>query len=529
VQVISQLGDVLHVQLPQLFVEWLHALRLLTVDFAAFLSRCLMPCLSVYQQWMIYVVIVPAVMTALVAMLRMTDRWRSMGSAERSEEEIREREREVREKFTVRGYFVLFLVYPSVCRRSFSLFNCRRLGENFSVLIADFDISCESSQHSRFQLGAGLVILVFIVGVPLALFVQLYRTLRTKEENAEIDWIVSNLAREGATLLGQFSEETAKDIVATTEAGQSAAFALGFKSRFYYWESADMGRKLALVGMIIFAGQGSTAQCCLAVLLAFMFFAAQVGFWPCKLDADNQLRAACEAHIFLTCLVAVALKTSLVTEKFQADDYGAVLVSTLVMLGLYAIFCVYVKCRDASSLLTPQNTDEDKDTTDQRRAEVLSNALKMYNLGFGDKNGVLKRQVERLRVRYQDHKVEELLSDNDKRALQWAKEDLDLFAESDTEIMVQAARELNFEYEADDPPRKTVQAITNAIRGRTKRDEQHGVFLSHYQANAGPDVMELKGQLNRTHPELKEIWCLDSVQISLQLCLSLSVCLSVIH
>ena len=49
-------------------------------------------------------------------------------------------------------------------------------------MVADFDISCESSQHSRFQLGAGLVILVFIIGVPLTLFVQLYSTLRTKEE-----------------------------------------------------------------------------------------------------------------------------------------------------------------------------------------------------------------------------------------------------------------------------------------------------------------------------------------------------------
>ena len=202
-----------------------------------------------------------------------------------------------------------------------------------------------------------------------------------------------------------------------------------------------MGRKLALVGMIIFAGQGSTAQCCLAVLLSFRFFAAQVGFWPCKLDADNQLRAACEAHIFLTCLVAVVLKTTLVVEKFKADDYGAVLVSTLVMLGLYAIFCVYVKCRDASLLLTPQDTMK---TKTQRTSDVLQccNALKLYNLGFGDKNGILKRQVERLRERYQDRQVSELLSDSDKRLLQWAKEDLDIFAESDTEIMVQAAREL---------------------------------------------------------------------------------------
>ena len=72
--------------------------------------------------------------------------------------------------------------------------------------------------------------------------------------------------------------------------------------------------------------------------------------------------------------------------------------------------------------------------------------------------------------------------------------------------MKQAARELNFVYEPDDTPHEIVQTITHAICGRTTRDEQYGIFLSHFQQNAGPEMMELKGQLERSHPDLKEIW-----------------------
>jgi len=48
-----------------------------------------------------------------------------------------------------RAYFVLFLVYPAVCRRSFSIFNCRRLGEQLSVLIDDYDLLCMVCQTWR--------------------------------------------------------------------------------------------------------------------------------------------------------------------------------------------------------------------------------------------------------------------------------------------------------------------------------------------------------------------------------------------
>lgn len=490
-QVVTQLGTVLHVQLPPLFVKWLHNLQLLTVDISAFLSSCMMPCLSAYQQWNVYVLVVPAVMGVIVALLFIVERYRHVA--------------DVSDRFKTRAYFVLFLIYPTVCRRSFSLFNCRSLGEHLSVLIDDYNIACYGEQHSRYQLGAGVVILVFIVGVPIFLFLLLSRTLGSQHKlTPEDQYIVSNLVLQGKEVLGQFSADTANDILRMTYTGYAPLTSV-FKTRFYYWESLDMVRKLLLVGMLVFAGQGSTAQCCLAVALSFGFFAAQIGYWPCKLDADNQLRASCEAHIFLTCVVALALKTRLEIEKFRTADYGALLIITLVGLGLHACYCIAAKIRETRRLLAPQ-VDEDNDGVDQRRLSAFGNALKLHNLGFGDTENILFRHVQKLREQYNDFKVAEQLSDDDQRTLSWIKEDLQLQSNSDAAAIQDACHAANIAYEADDAPTVIVRAIANALVERVQREQQDGVFLSHYQALAGPDVMELKGQLERDHPSLAQIW-----------------------
>jgi hypothetical protein len=269
---------------------------------------------------------------------------------------------------------------------------------------------------------------------------------------------------------------------------------------------------LEQVGMIIFAGQGSTAQCSLAVLLSFLFFAAQVGYAPCKLDADNQLRAVSEAHIFLTCLVSLALKTPLVTENFKATDYGAVLYVTLVGLLLHAVWCVYSKIKEARGLLSPKDGGMAEKGT--RREKSLRDALKLHNLGFGDSQGVLAKRVDRLRDKYREEQISNQLSSDDKRKLAWIKEELGLEdlrkgirKASHTDLMEESCKRLNLHYEVSDKPSDTVRSISDAIVARVRREEQDGVFLSHFQANAGPDVMELKGQLEREHPELVgKIW-----------------------
>ena len=516
-QVVTKLGAVLHVQLPPLFEAAVEKLKLLTVDLSAFLTlhdMHIMDCFSVYQRWLVYVAIVPVVMLLVVLLLHIVDSCRDSES--------------VLHKTKIRVYFILFLVYPLVCRQSFSLFNCRTLGENYQVLEVDYDLLCEANTYRKL---AAAVIAVFIVGVPLCLVYLFWQKIRdtrmhslddTHEREGsdakEKQYIIDNLANQGRQILGLFSKEHAKDILQTVDADEAAFFAAGYKGRFFYWESMDMCRKLVLVGMIVFAGQGSTAQCSLAVFLSFLFFAAQIGWSPCKLTEDNHLRAAAEAHIFLTCLVSLALRTPLATEAIKDEQYGAILYVTLCCLGLFATHSIFRKVQMARKLLSPAAETHRRNRKQSDRRRQLEAAMKLHNLGFSDPHGILRAEVDRLRQKHRNEELLKQLDENDQRKLAWIKEELWTKEELDeyrrgrhsaeVEVLKEACDRANVVYDSSDTPSEVVRNIADAIVQRVRHDEQKGgIFLSHYQANGGPDMMQLKGELEREYPQLVgNIW-----------------------
>ena len=83
--------------------------------------------------------------------LRLVDSRRS--PAEPAEKKLMRRspaeKKLLRERRSIR-FFVLFLIYPMLCNRSFGYFNCRRLGENTSLLIDDYAVDCNSSSSELF-------------------------------------------------------------------------------------------------------------------------------------------------------------------------------------------------------------------------------------------------------------------------------------------------------------------------------------------------------------------------------------------
>ena len=102
------------------------------------------------------------------------------------------------------------------------------------------------------------------------------------------------------------------------------------------------------------------------------------------------------------------------------------------------------------------------------------------------------------------------LSAADKRLLAFIREDLALLDGSTIATMTAASERLGLRpFDATEivSLSSEVQRLAEAVAAHASDEEQHGVFLSHYQANAGPDVMDLKGQLEQQHPTLRgAIW-----------------------
>ena len=84
---------------------------------------------------------------------------------------------------------VLFL-YPGLATKIFNVFNCKIInGIDGKVLTADFAIKCYEEKHSIYLIVAVAFLLVYILGIPLAMFIVLWRNrnhLHFENESEEL-------------------------------------------------------------------------------------------------------------------------------------------------------------------------------------------------------------------------------------------------------------------------------------------------------------------------------------------------------
>lgn len=80
----------------------------------------------------------------------------------------------VRRKHVSVALWITFLIYSSVSSTLFQMFSCETLEDGNTYLRADYRIECSSTKHQTLQIYAGLMILVYPVGVPLAYAVLLF-------------------------------------------------------------------------------------------------------------------------------------------------------------------------------------------------------------------------------------------------------------------------------------------------------------------------------------------------------------------
>ena len=65
---------------------------------------------------------------------------------------------------------LLYLVWPSLCSQTFSLFACRSVcGDTITFLRADLDVSCWEGIHAHYAVGVGFPMLfLYVIGLPVA-------------------------------------------------------------------------------------------------------------------------------------------------------------------------------------------------------------------------------------------------------------------------------------------------------------------------------------------------------------------------
>jgi hypothetical protein len=186
-------------------------------------------------------------------------------------------------------FVMIFLLYPTVSRRAFQVFDCHDLDRGESWLKADYAIDC--NDLGSMQLLGLFFVVVYALGVPCVFFAL----LRSKAELIQAD---------------------------DADTKERFGFLIDdYVPSCYYWEPIDLSRKLILTSVLMFFRAGTVAQLMLAQVVSVLYCALQCLKMPYADKWNNMLKIATDLQIIITLTILLGLKAT--AGDSSADNLGA--------------------------------------------------------------------------------------------------------------------------------------------------------------------------------------------------------------
>jgi ABC-type branched-subunit amino acid transport system substrate-binding protein len=183
--------------------------------------------------------------------------------------------------------FVLYLSYPSMCVHIFGIFKCRKLADGTRYLAADPNILCNtapvegylSTSLSWVDYRAFAVIAAVLIGggIPV-LFLYKLHSVRNKLKAGDMK-----------------------------HAGGVAFIVRHFKKDLWWWEVADLLRKLGSALLMQELGTGSSINLAYMVMFSCFWTGCYAWFQPYKHAHINVLQLCCQVAIFGSAFLALLL------------------------------------------------------------------------------------------------------------------------------------------------------------------------------------------------------------------------------
>ena len=160
-----------------------------------------------------------------------------------------------KDKFVVTVCVVLYMIYPTLCKRAFEMFNCKTIA-GVQYLRADLEARCYEGDHLVAVLTLGLgQLLIFVIGGPALVLAFLRRNRRHPG---------GGLSRH--VVMVRFG-----------------LFYSDFTDSCWYWEGVLTARKIAIVAISVFGvGLGTERQAQCALFILMVCISAQIAASPLR-------------------------------------------------------------------------------------------------------------------------------------------------------------------------------------------------------------------------------------------------------
>lgn len=299
---------------PDVYERFLSVLNLVNFNLGIILSVSCVVDTNFYSR-LIFATLAPLVVLGALAATHVISRSRNRHSPEGMQA--------AKHKHLSIALFIMLVVYSSVSFIIFQTFACETLDDGVRYLRTDYDLTCSADVHTVMQVYAGLMILVYPIGIPAA-FAWWLRCNRHDLVKVEV----------GAP--GVFSGE-----VSTLDHLQPMrGLWAPYKPRRYYFEVVECGRRIALTGLAVFIYPGSAAQVALEVVLSAISIGVSDILSPFADSLDGWLYRAGAWVIFFTMYVALLLKVDA-----SSDDSGSQEVFARVLIAAHVgmVFVVVIQ------------------------------------------------------------------------------------------------------------------------------------------------------------------------------------------
>jgi hypothetical protein len=174
--------------------------------------------------------------------------------------------------------FLAFLLYPGLCTKIFQCWQCRTL-DGKPRLVSQLSLTCWEGEHAILARDAVIYGLMYIVGIPAAIFTAL---AKNREE------VKSQCHSDG-------EPHSAEAAVVHAEYGAFyAAYVV------WYFELIEIARKLVLTGGLISFSHMPIIQTSLGLLTAFTYIAVFCTVAPMRSTKANMLQLVASVQLFLT-------------------------------------------------------------------------------------------------------------------------------------------------------------------------------------------------------------------------------------
>jgi predicted outer membrane repeat protein len=306
-QIVTEFTSVTGLVLPNLYRMFLSWVNIMNLNFGWMLSLGCLTHIDFYDKLLLETLIPPvlALILLITYMINLhNNQVRPVMNSSRTVVPQRTSKLEkALAKHQLAFLAMTFLLYSTVSTTIFQTFACDTVDQNHQTaqyLRADYSIRCDSSTHTAYQIYAGVMILVYPLGIPLLFSYLLYRH-RAKLSSA-YDASARTLSRDRDVSL------------------RSTSFLwTPYRSGMYYWEVIECVRRILLTGMIVFIAPGTAAQAAVACILALFSIVAVLYFRPHKDQLDAHIYLAGTLIIFFSMFLSLAIKVNLSTETHSSQ------------------------------------------------------------------------------------------------------------------------------------------------------------------------------------------------------------------